>query len=247
MFIHYFVFTAPSGPPRMISAIALDPRMIQISWSLPLPEERNGIIEMYVVNMTAAETGQHIQLTTNNTTITAEGLHPYYNYHIAVAAVTIAIGPYTEIQVVQTPQDGEKMKAYNFAYVHMLIFYTVFAVPSGTPTNVRVAAISSTSIRLTWEPPQPEDQNGVIQAYNITITEVLTGRMMYFREGGMDSTLIVNFLHPYYTYQCSISAETIGSGPAENISVITHQGGEYTIIYNTDSFTVYQKIINDNT
>ena len=91
----------------MISAIALDPRMIQINWSLPLPEERNGIIEMYVVNMTAAETGQHIQLTTNNTTITAEGLHPYFKYHISVAAVTIAIGPYSEIYSLQTPQDGK--------------------------------------------------------------------------------------------------------------------------------------------
>ena len=60
--------------------------------------------------MTTAETGQHIQLTTNNTTITAEGLHPYYNYHISVAAVTIAAGPYTVIQVVQTPQDGKQMK-----------------------------------------------------------------------------------------------------------------------------------------
>ena len=104
------------------------------------------------------------------------------------------------------------------------------AVPSGPPTNVQVFAISSTTIRLTWDPPQPEDQNGIIQAYNITITEVVTGRMMYFREGGMDSLLTVNSLHPYYTYQCSISAATIGSGPAANISVTTHQGGEYSII-----------------
>ena len=98
-------------------------------------------------------------------------------------------------------------------------------VPSGPPTNVRGVAISSTSIRLTWEPPQPEDQNGIIQGYNITITEVVTGRMMYFREGGMNFILIVNSLHPYYTYQCSISAENIGAGPATNVSVTTQQGG----------------------
>ena len=103
------------------------------------------------------------------------------------------------------------------------------AVPSGTPTNVQGFTISSTSIRLTWEPPQPGDQNGVIQVYNIIITEVVTGRMMYFREGGMDSILIVNLLHPYYTYQCSISAETIGPGPGANINVTTHQGGEYIV------------------
>ena len=105
------------------------------------------------------------------------------------------------------------------------MFVYMHAVPSGTPTNVQVVAISSTSIRLTWEPPHPEDQNGVIQSYNITITEVVTGRKMYFREGGMDSLLIVNFLHPYYTSQCSISAQTIGHGPATNISVTTYQEG----------------------
>ena len=103
-------------------------------------------------------------------------------------------------------------------------------VPSGTPTNVRGVATSSTSIRLTWEPPQPGDQNGVIQAYNIIITEVVTGRIMSFQEGRMDSVLTVNSLHPYYTYQCSISAETIGPGPAANINVTTHQGGEYSIV-----------------
>ena len=64
------------------------------------------------MNITVAETDRHIQLTTNNTNITAEGLHPHYNYHISVAAVTITAGPYTVIQVVQTPQDGKQMKVY---------------------------------------------------------------------------------------------------------------------------------------
>jgi len=99
-------------------------------------------------------------------------------------------------------------------------------VPSGTPTNVRVVAISSSSIRLTWEPPRPEDQNGVILAYNITITEAETGRVTYFQKEGTESLLIVNFLHPYYTYQCSISAETVGPGPPAFASVTTHQEGK---------------------
>ena len=106
---YLFVFAAPSGPPQRISAVALDPRRIQISWSQPLPEEQNGIIQNYIVNIAVEETGHHFQLTTNDTTITAESLHPYYNYHISVAAVTIAIGPYTEVHVLQTPQDGKKM------------------------------------------------------------------------------------------------------------------------------------------
>ena len=71
--------------------------------------EQNGFIRSYKLNITEAETGQHIQLTTNSTTITAGGLHPYFNYHISVAAVTVAVGPYTEIYSLQTPQDGKQI------------------------------------------------------------------------------------------------------------------------------------------
>ena len=99
-------------------------------------------------------------------------------------------------------------------------------MPTGTPTNVQVVAISSSSIRLTWEPPRQEDQNGIIVAYNITITEAETGRVTYFRKEGTGSLLIVNFLHPFYTYQCSISAETVGPGPPAFASVTTHQEGK---------------------
>ena len=100
-------------------------------------------------------------------------------------------------------------------------------MPSSSPTNVQVVAISSSSIRLTWKAPPPEDQNGIIQAYNITITEAETGRVIYFWKEGTASLLIVNFLHPFYTYQCSISAETIGPGPPAFASVTTPQAGKY--------------------
>ena len=80
--------------------------MIHISWSQPLPVEQNGVIRSYIVNTTNVETGQHIQLTTNDTTITVEGLHPYYNYHISAAAITIEMGPYTDVYSLQTPQDS---------------------------------------------------------------------------------------------------------------------------------------------
>jgi len=63
-------------------------------------------------------------------------------------------------------------------------------------------------------------------AYNITITEAETGRVTYFGKEGTGSLLIVNFLHPFYTYQCSISAETIGPGPPALASITTHQEGK---------------------
>ena len=62
------IYAAPSGPPQSVSASALDPRIIQINWSQPLPEEQNGIIQSYLVNITVAKTGQRIQHTTNSNT-----------------------------------------------------------------------------------------------------------------------------------------------------------------------------------
>ena len=57
----------------------------------------------------------------------------------------------------------------------------------------------------------------------------------------MDSLLIVNFLHPYYTYQCTISAETIGPGPPANVIVTTHQEGipmqTFLLIHIAESIT----------
>ena len=98
---------APSGPPRGVSAIASDSRTIEISWSQPLLEEHNGIIWSYIVNMNTTETGQYTQNRTTNTVFTAENLHPYYNYNISVAAVTVAMGPFSAALLQQTPQDSK--------------------------------------------------------------------------------------------------------------------------------------------
>ena len=81
--------------------------MIQISWSQPPSKEQNGIIRSYIVNIIITKTGQQIQRTTTNTAITAENLHPYYNYRISVAAVTVATGPYSAVHSLQTEQDGK--------------------------------------------------------------------------------------------------------------------------------------------
>jgi len=88
--------------------------MIQISWRQPLPEEQNGVIQSYIVNITTAETQQHVQHTTTNAVFTAENLHPYYNYHISVAAVTVATGPFSEVLSQQTPQDGKYLESAQF-------------------------------------------------------------------------------------------------------------------------------------
>jgi len=135
-----------------------------------------------------AETKEHTNLTSYSTSLTAESLHPYYSYNITVAAVTIGVGPFSAERTAQTSEDGQWMNNSSVVFIvfHEYIVHlsALHAVPTGPPGNVQVDAISSTSIKLAWHPPNPQDQNGIIQVYNITLTEAETGRQLNFQEEG---------------------------------------------------------------
>ena len=101
------MYTAvPGGPPQSISAEPTDPSTLVLHWQPPLLEERNGIVRLYIVNVTELESGaveQHISV---HSTITVPYLHPYYVYRYSVAAQTIAPGPFSEPALVQMPEAG---------------------------------------------------------------------------------------------------------------------------------------------
>ena len=104
---------------------------------------------------------------------------------------------------------------------------SIFAstAPSLPPLNFRSNARNSTSVQLTWLPPEPSGQNGIIQHYIISITEVDTSRLFQT----MSSSIFVTIadLHPYYTYTFTVAAVTVGQGPySEEISVQTLEDGE---------------------
>ena len=87
----------PSGQPQGIVGTVLSSTRLQISWSPPLTGERNGVIRMYKINISGAETGQtDYMYTSDNTTLkTLYSQHPYYHYDITVAAYTIGDGPFS--------------------------------------------------------------------------------------------------------------------------------------------------------
>ena len=98
----------PETAPLQFTVQATDSQTLVLSWEPPLPEDRNGIITNYTVNITEMETGRQFQLVTDNTTITAFPLHPHYTYSCTVAAETsVGLGPYTALRAVQMPEDGK--------------------------------------------------------------------------------------------------------------------------------------------
>ena len=63
-----------------------------------------------------------------------------------------------------------------------------------------------------WDPPSPEHQNGPIVTYTVMIVEVETAMSQQFTT--MDTTLMLNSLRPYTTYELTVAAHTTaGMGP----------------------------------
>ena len=90
--------------------------------------------------------------------------------------------------------------------------------------------MGSTEISLFWNPPPADAQNGIITRYMISITEVETGRS--FSLFSPTTSVNVTSLHPYYTYNCTIAAETtVGDGPyTRSITIVTLQDGRLVCV-----------------
>lgn len=103
------------------------------------------------------------------------------------------------------------------------------AGPTHFPENLTEDVLSSTSFRLRWDPPPADHHNGEIREYRVNVTEVQTGTMMHFSTPTTE--LVVSNLHPFYLYECIVSAVTVDVGPySAVITVRTHETGKESLI-----------------
>jgi len=117
-----------------------------------------------------------------------------------VAAVTTGIGPFTGNLTVKLPEDA----------------------PSEAPPNFSGRAVTSTTIELMWDTIAPENRNGIVRHYLVSVLEVETSEMNNFT--AVSTQVNISNRHPYYTYTCSVAAVTNKVGPfSQSISVITPQ------------------------
>jgi len=108
----------------------------------------------------------------------------------------------------------------------MTYWVTLSPVPSGPPENLRGVFLNSTSLRITWEPPRLEDQNGVIRGYNISYN-------VSDSEEGPDfvnsTTIDLTGLQKFTFYNVSVQAFTVGSGPTVSTVVRTDSDGKLCV------------------
>ena len=101
--------------------------------------------------------------------------------------------------------------------------------PSDTPQAVRHTAVTSTSVDLSWYPPPTEHHNGIIRYYTVRVVVQNTG--VIFARSTAELSITIAGLHPYYTYNFSISAMTVVPGPySVPLTVQTLPDGKSTIL-----------------
>ena len=110
-----FTTSAPSASVLDLSAQAVDPTTIIISWMPPLFIHQNGLIQSYRVHVNETNTGSVYNYSSTASNITVSQLHPYYTYSCAVSPVTVKPGPSSSPVYVTTHEDG-KLRAINQVY-----------------------------------------------------------------------------------------------------------------------------------
>ena len=90
--------------PENITVNALNATIAQLAWEPPPPEHRNGIIEEYIIKVTGIDTKEEYELHSNQTFATISDLQPFHRYNFSIAAVTIAVGPFSSSLILQMPE-----------------------------------------------------------------------------------------------------------------------------------------------
>ena len=191
----------------------------------PPADAHNGEIIYYIITFIEIQTSTNTTVTSFETEISLGNLHPYYGYIITIAAFTVEVGPSSLPITVQTLEDGKQYAVYM-----LLRDYTISStlVPSAPPTDLSAVTLSARDLNITWVPPTPAQQNGIIRSYLLIVSILETGTTDH--RTSFEPQLLLENLHPFYTYSFLIAAVTIGPGPFSGIlSIQMPPTGEYLI------------------
>ena len=146
------------------------------------------------------------------------------------AAETTAIGPFSSPVVIQLPESGKNFwnRLGALTLMSSINSCTILAAPFSSPSDISAGQITSTSFTLSWMAPPSEDHNGVIHHYIMRCTEQDRGVMFQRVTANATTQGLVDSLHPFYNYICTVAAVTIAEGPSSSrITVTTEQDGDH--------------------
>ena len=110
--------------------------------------------------------------------------------------------------------------------MHKSSFFFWLAAPRAPPQSVRVMALNSTAIEITWLPPPDNTLRGAIHFYIVNGTEAVTMDTTYYQEVNTTRAMFSG-LHPYYFYWFSVAAVANDRGSfSERVGNYTEEDGK---------------------
>ncbi|XP_065306423.1 cell adhesion molecule Dscam1-like [Dermacentor albipictus] len=215
---HLSIQDRPEQPPRPEVLNVLS-RSVTILWKSP--GDGNSPITKYIVQYKRSAESWEKQLSemvaeSDQSQVTVQDLQPLAEYNFRVLAQNaIGVGPPSEALTVVT--DGE--------------------VPATPPQSVKVTAVSSRKIEVSWKPPPAHLQYGEIQGYYVGYrvhgstepyvfkTVTVPSTSSHVAAGGAVSRCVVDDLQRATAYAVVVQAyNDKGAGPlSDEIRVHTHE------------------------
>ncbi|CAB3404169.1 unnamed protein product [Caenorhabditis bovis] len=211
------------GQPTELHAKPLDSRRIQLSWEKPL---FSSPVSGYTIRYNTSDGEKELTLTVPHEKHVVTGLQPDRYYYFRVAAYS-------------DRGQGEFSEA--------LIAKTIASIPLASPKITKCIATSSKSVEVHWTNPEKTYLNGNLTSFRVSYRILKERRKSiqysdsedYEEEdgdvddaeysvvvvSGNESSLILNQLLPYTTYEVTVAAATEhGYGPNSESSVVkTHE------------------------
>ena len=219
------LLAAPSGPPRSVAGSPRSNSSIILQWHSPDPSVWNGRLLGYVIRYKPAGypdstvSFDNVTLFKNIMAREVRGLIMFLEYQISVAAYNQrGVGVFSNWVLVRT-NEGR---------------------PTAQPSKVTGVALTSTSIHVSWMPPNPQYINGISQGYHVNVEMMFSGEKKLDQFVvpsntsnmlGVQSTVLKGLLK-YVEYDISVSCFTsVGDGPrSAPISVRTLEDGECLVM-----------------
>lgn len=113
------------------------------------------------------------------------------------------------------------------------MLFLLFIVPTGPPVNVELQSVTSTSAVISWREPSPDQHNGILLGYSVTVTNAKeTIKLQINTTKIFVSDVVLSPLKPFTTYNVSAAAATInGTGPLSSpLEFTTAQAGQVYIL-----------------
>ena len=109
----------------------------------------------------------------------------------------------------------------------MYLNFDLHAAPSDPPTNFQVRADSSRSLILSWGPPLPHQQNGIVRMYTVSVA-LNNSTQITTIPTTANTIRVTALIRPFRTYICSVVAETVAVGPpTQNVTIQTPEDSKY--------------------